>query len=140
MLRNVRNVLFPHDIAHATWGGCILLLIEKCFKHNWHLPLTWTLNSYILLFWQPVIVTILDKLILKYHNTNIDQLLCRFSTTYEMIFSNQYDQKLMCTKRHFVWQGRLVMLDHGYCYYRFGSEVNKTCNARKWRCSCNDKR
>ena len=32
MLRNVRNALFLHDIAHAIWEGCMFIFDQKHFE------------------------------------------------------------------------------------------------------------
>ena len=32
MLRNVRNALFPHDIAQENWGSCIFIVYRKIIQ------------------------------------------------------------------------------------------------------------
>ncbi len=38
MLSNVKNALFLHDIAQATWGRCILIVYRKILQNSKHLP------------------------------------------------------------------------------------------------------
>ncbi len=38
MLRNVKNALFLHDIAQATWGRCIFIAYRKILQNSKHLP------------------------------------------------------------------------------------------------------
>ncbi len=76
MLRSVKNALFLHDIAQATWGRCIFIVYRKILKNSKHLPSIYN-----------------NKVTVKFFSGHPVYLVCAFKIVFLPMMFTKFTQK-----------------------------------------------